>query len=99
MFKNVLVTVDGSELSEKALDYACGVVANDGVITVLSVIDIPDVAAYGMYPMPVGLDYYNQTMTYAKTGTTDYVARVACDLREKGYTVRELVAVGDAAES
>jgi len=99
MFKNVLVTVDGSELSEKALDYACGLVDNGGVITLLSVVDIPDISAYGMYPMPVGLDYYTQTMNYAKEGTAEYVNRLATDLREKGYSVREVVGVGDAAET
>jgi nucleotide-binding universal stress UspA family protein len=98
MFKNVLVTIDGSELSEQALDYAREIVAPDGVILLLSVVDLPDVTAYGMYPMSVAVDYYDKTMSYAEAGTQDYVSRIADDLRARGSNVRELVAVGDAAE-
>ncbi len=98
MIKNVLVTVDGSELSERALDYAVAITPADGAITLLSVVDLPDITAYGLYPMPIGVDYVNQTMNYAENGTKEYVARLAADLRERGLTVHEQIAIGDAAE-
>lgn len=98
MFDNVLVPVDGSELSEKALDYARAIVSADGMITLLSVVDLPDVTAYGLYPMSVAVEYYDKTISYAETGTKDYVARIADELREQGCNVREVISVGDAAE-
>lgn len=99
MFKSVMVTVDGSELSERAIEYATRIIAEDGCITLLSAVDLPDITAYGMYPMPIGVDYINQTMEYAETGTRDYIARLADDLRKGGTEVIECTVVGDAATS
>jgi nucleotide-binding universal stress UspA family protein len=98
MLKNVMVTIDGSELSEAALPYARSIVDSDGVITLLSVVDLPDITTYGLYPMPVGLDYYDKTMSYAEAGTKEYLTRVADQLRGEGLKVREVIAIGDAAE-
>jgi nucleotide-binding universal stress UspA family protein len=43
MFNHVLVPLDGSELSEKALITARQVLAPEGTLTLLSVIDLPSV--------------------------------------------------------
>jgi nucleotide-binding universal stress UspA family protein len=43
MFNHVLVPLDGSELSEKALITARQVLASEGTLTLLSVIDLPTV--------------------------------------------------------
>ena len=42
MLQHILVTLDGSELSEKAIDYAREIVAPGGTVTLLRVVDMPD---------------------------------------------------------
>lgn len=53
MFKHLLVTLDGSELAEKALNVARQVLAAEGTITLLSVVDMPDANLTMLYDMPV----------------------------------------------
>jgi nucleotide-binding universal stress UspA family protein len=53
MFKHLLVPLDGSELSEKALSTACQVLGSEGTLTLLNVVDIPDANLVLLYDMPV----------------------------------------------
>jgi nucleotide-binding universal stress UspA family protein len=53
MFNHLLVPLDGSELSEKALYTARQVLGPEGVLTLLNVVDIPDANLVLLYDMPV----------------------------------------------
>ena len=53
MLSQVLVSLDGSELAERALPYAKQVVASTGEIVLLSVVDVPEFPIYTVYPMAV----------------------------------------------
>jgi nucleotide-binding universal stress UspA family protein len=55
MFKHVLVPLDGSELSEKALAPARHVLAPDGTLTLLSVIDLPNMNQ--LYDTPINSEH------------------------------------------
>ena len=94
MLRNVMVTVDGSELSEKALGYAQDLIAPDGTIRILSVVDVPDVAIYGAYPLSVSPEYYQHSLEHAKSSTNEYVQKLAEELRVSGYKVTAEVVVG-----
>jgi nucleotide-binding universal stress UspA family protein len=98
MLDHILVTLDGSELSEKALDYATQIVAPGAKITLATVVDIPDISAYSLYPMSVSMEYYDQAVTQAETGAVQYIEGEADKLREKGYQVDTYVGMGIAAD-
>lgn len=98
MLEHILVTVDGSELSEKALEAARNLVPAGAKITLLTVVDLPDVSAYSMYPMSVSMDYYQDALSQAEKGAVDYVEKIATDLRTYGYVVDTVTATGVAAD-
>lgn len=98
MLRNVMVTVDGSELSEKALGYTQDLIAPDGTIRILSVVDVPDATIYGAYPLSVSPEYYQRSLESAKSSTNEYVKKLADELRVSGYKVETEVAVGEAAD-
>jgi nucleotide-binding universal stress UspA family protein len=99
MLQRVLVTLDGSELSEKALGYAERLVAPGSRIILLTVVDMPDISAYSLYPMAVSMDYYTDALTQAEQGAIQYIESEAETLRGKGFEVDTIVATGIAAES
>lgn len=99
MLDNVLLTVDGSELSEKAIDYAMQIANPAGKIYILNVVDLPDISAYSMYPLSISMDYYNDALTQAEAGSVEYVEKVADKLRRAGFGVETLVSTGIAAET
>jgi nucleotide-binding universal stress UspA family protein len=53
MLKHLLVPLDGSELSEKALPVARRALGPEGTLTLLNVVDLPDVNIAVLYDMPV----------------------------------------------
>jgi nucleotide-binding universal stress UspA family protein len=53
MFKHLLVPLDGSELSERALLIAREVLGQEGTLTLLNVVDFPDISLVGLYDMPI----------------------------------------------
>lgn len=53
MFKQLLVPLDGSELSEKALPIASQILDLEGILTLLNVVDIPEPSLVVLYDMPV----------------------------------------------
>ena len=53
MLKHLLVPLDGSALSEQALDYAQNVIAPEGKITILSVIEVPSDYEYALVDIPM----------------------------------------------
>ncbi len=97
MLSRILVTLDGSELAEKALPYAQQMVAPKGQVILLSVVDVPDFPLYSVYPMPVATnapDY--QTIVDGMTaGTIEYMDKIADSLRMSGLSVKSIVKVGN----
>lgn len=99
MLEHILITVDGSELSEKAIEYGRKLVGEGGQITLLTVVDLPDIATYSLYPVQVSMDYYNDAMAAAEKGAVDYVDSLAERLRKQGYKVETVVVTGIAADA
>lgn len=77
MLKHILVPLDGSALAEKALDYAVQIVAPKRRITLLSVIEVPDVVNT-FHPLPTNLMMVEENLASAR----EYLERVAKELRK-----------------
>jgi len=77
MLKHILVPLDGSALAEKALDYAVQLVAPKRRLTLVSIIEIPDVANT-FHPLPANLTMVEDNLSSAR----DYLNRVANELRK-----------------
>jgi nucleotide-binding universal stress UspA family protein len=99
MLENILVTLDGSELSEKAIPYTQQIAKSGAQITLLTVIDMPDISAYSLYPMAASMDYYTEALSQAEAGAVEYIEREAELLRKKGFQVDTIVSTGIAAET
>jgi nucleotide-binding universal stress UspA family protein len=99
MFKHLLITLDGSELAQKALDYVQDLAAPGARLTLLTVVDLPDISAYGLYPVPLAVDDYRSALTHAEQGALEYIEREAEPLRESGFVVDTLVLTGVAAHA
>lgn len=94
MFKHILVPLDGSSLAEKALDYAVQIVAPKRRVTLVSIVEIPDVANT-FHPLPANLTMVEENLASAR----EYLNRVAIELRQKHkLRVNIEVRVGKPAE-
>lgn len=92
MLKHTLVPVDGSNLSEKALDYAAKLTGPGSKITLLTILELPSMASYELYPIPaidLPVDYQQSAQSY--------VNRLAENLRSDNLNVAVEVQTGDAA--
>ncbi len=100
MLKHVLVTLDGSELAERALAYSQDLVCGSGQITLLSVVNAPDVLVYGNYPVPVAVqsESYNDIVDSAREQARTYVDEICSRMRADGATVTGVVDVGEPAQ-
>lgn len=101
MLGHVLVPIDGSELSERALDYAKELVGPEGRLTLLTVVDFPDLSTYSIYPAPLTFQHaqYEEVVNNAEKTAVDYVRGAAERLRTGDQMVHTVVAVGSAAHS
>lgn len=99
MLDHILVSLDGSELSERALKYAREVLCDKGHITLLCVVDVPEIAAYNFYPVPVVATEPDQEtlIDNLRKQATDYLAEQAKSLQAPDLTVEALVLVGEPA--
>jgi nucleotide-binding universal stress UspA family protein len=100
MFKHVLVPLDGSELSEKALAPARQVLSPEGTLTLLSVIDLPDVSLMRMYDMPLTDRAENREdeVTTARKNVQAYLRRIVAEQHlPPTMAVQIKVCVGDPA--
>lgn len=77
MLKHILVPLDGSALAEKALDYAVQILAPKRRITLLSVIEVPDIVNT-FNPLPTNLMLVEENLASAR----EYLERVAKSLRK-----------------
>jgi nucleotide-binding universal stress UspA family protein len=107
MLKHVLVPLDGSALSERAMKYAQRIIGDGGHFTLLMAVDPPEYvsySAYGSQTMPSqtgvprgGMDV--PSVTEDMLGQSrDYLRRLAADLHKAGYTVDMKTEVGPPAD-
>jgi nucleotide-binding universal stress UspA family protein len=78
MLNHILVPLDGSALAEKALDYAVQIIAPKHRITLLGIVEAPDIANT-FHPLPSNLAIIEDSLTSAR----DYLNRVADSLRKE----------------
>ena len=99
MLTHVLVPIDGSELAERALEYARQIVdAENGKITLLTAIDVPEYSVVPFYPMPGTYNLLDMLDQDIVPKTKDYLSKIAETLQKEGYTVNVEAVIGDAAD-
>jgi len=99
MLSQVLVTLDGSQLAERALPYAKQIVAPTGEIVLLSVVDIPDFPIYTVYPMATinPEPDYSTVVSDLLASSKEYLEGIANNIRLSGIRVKTIVKSGDPA--
>ncbi len=101
MLSHVLVPLDGSELSERALAYARQIVEANGKITLLSVIDVPDYAIAAYYSAGVVAETADRQVMVDQMipQTHSYLDKIAETLRSEGFSVKTEAVIGEAARA
>ncbi|GAB4525082.1 MAG: universal stress protein [Anaerolineae bacterium] len=100
MLEHVLVPIDGSEVAERALDYARKILVPDGKITLLTAVDIPEYAVAPYYPIPMAYDVSNNdVMNSLVPQANSYLQKTAESLIAAGYAVGVEAVIGEAAQS
>ncbi len=99
MLSHVLVSLDGSELAERAIPFAKQVVSPTGEIILLSVVDVPDFPIYTVYPIAVATPEpdYSTVVTDLLASLKEYLEGIANQLRLEGLRVKTIVKTGDPA--
>ncbi len=100
MLKHVLVPLDGSRLAQSALDYALKLLGEHGKITLVTVLQQPDVPIYDFYPVTVTPQVKDYEVSFGETisRAQDYLKRLAADIQDKyPYEIDTEVEAGDAA--
>lgn len=105
MLNHILIPLDGSEFSEKAIEYGLNIVAPNGKITFVTVLDYPYTGA-GYMPemMPMALnhpDFRKQVAEQEASMETEakaYLEKYAETLRTPERTVETVVVCGEPAE-
>lgn len=99
MLSQVLVSLDGSELAERAIPYAKQIVSPTGEITLLSVVDIPDFPIYTVYPMATITPEpdYSTVVSDLLASSKEYLENIANNIRLSGVRVKTVVKSGDPA--
>lgn len=99
MLKHIIVTLDGSQLAETALQYAQHIVDPKGKLTLLSVLDIPETPVYTLYEVPVTMpqDVYNTSVANAEQAAREYLKRMAESLEGHSFEVITELHMGDPA--
>lgn len=101
MLKHILVPLDGSLLSEMALDYARDIVAVDGKVTLVSVIETPLDYDYTLVDIPLTVvtarayDEKAYSNTYQRV--QEYLNGKAKELSAEGFEVHCVVETGEPA--
>jgi nucleotide-binding universal stress UspA family protein len=99
MLKKVLVPLDGSDLSYRAVEYARQILEPNGCITLVTVVDLPDYPGMSYYPVGVvsyemrADELYERMLPQANK----YLSGIADTLREAGYGVEIVALTGDPA--
>jgi nucleotide-binding universal stress UspA family protein len=102
MLRQILVPLDGSQLSEQALTYAQNVIAPNGRIILLSVIEVPVDYDYSLMDIPLTMvtarvyDEVEFNKTYRRVH--DYLLDKSRALTAAGLDVECVVESGDPAD-
>ena len=93
MYKKVLVTLDGSALSEIALEHVKAIAkgCNVGEVVLFRVLE--PIHTYA----GLGEDWYREADKRARTRIQDYLAQTSAQLKKEGITAKTVMAEGDAA--
>lgn len=99
MLNHILVTLDGSELAEAALNYATQIVAPGGKISLLSVLDVPNMQVYTLYevPMVVQQGDYDQFVANLERSGREYLLRVTNRIKGQGFDAVPYLEMGEPA--
>jgi nucleotide-binding universal stress UspA family protein len=99
MLSHILVPLDGSMLAEMALEHARRLVAPNGKITLVTVVQAPEFPVYDFYPSPSpSIKSYETALHDALPRAKEYLERVAHDLEEEMHLQTAIeVEAGDAA--
>ncbi|MGJ3240398.1 MAG: universal stress protein [Anaerolineae bacterium] len=101
MLKQVLVPLDGSALSEQAINYATNVIAPGGKVILLSVIEVPTDYEYALVDVPMTLvtarQFSEAEYNTAYKRVQDYLAGFSRKLTAKGFTVETIIETGEPA--
>ncbi|MBZ0291595.1 MAG: universal stress protein [Anaerolineae bacterium] len=107
MLKHILLPLDGSELAEKAIEYAMTVISPGNQITLLMVVDPPEQLSYNLYalePTAVGAPVSEAAIDYQSVsdemmrGARAYLDSKSKALQQAGYKVNTLAEYGAPAE-
>ena len=99
MIAHVLVPLDGSLLARSALDYALKLIGDAGKITLLTILQPPEVPIYDFYPVTMSPQKdYEAGFTEALTHAQDYLYQITAEIQEKyAVTIEATVETGDPA--
>jgi nucleotide-binding universal stress UspA family protein len=99
MLRHVLVPLDGSVLAEEALAHAQDIVAKNGKITLLTVIELPAEYDYALVDIPLtmtsaGALFDEEEYQIAHENALSYLRAQAQILEQRGFTVDCVVEAG-----
>ncbi|MCL0066146.1 universal stress protein [Dehalococcoidia bacterium] len=96
MYNKILVPLDGSELSESVLKHVKAIATGCSVpdVILLRVAELVRAADY----YETGEDWRRDTQEKAEAIATEYLSRVAVDLKQEGIVAKTTVVLGKAAE-
>ncbi len=96
MLKNVLVPLDGSPLAQMAVDVAAQIADPGCEITLLTIVQPPDVPVTITTPMIIANTNY-AVVEEAKQEARRYLENVSQKLLDRGFRVKMRVEMGDPA--
>jgi nucleotide-binding universal stress UspA family protein len=99
MLKHVLLPLDGSDVAERAVDYARSITdPYEGKITLLSVVDVPESVTMMYAPGGiVGFDNHDVISDKLVPDANQYLEKIEESLRQDGFTVDTAVIIDDPA--
>jgi len=100
MLKHVLVPLDGSQLAEEALEYAQSIIDSQGVITLVSAIEVDAVPTYGPAMMPMvrtSIPDYQDALNNLIPQANAYLQRVVDVLTTRGLQADFEARLGEPA--
>ena len=100
MLKHVLVPLDGSQLAEEALEYAQSIVDPQGMITLVSAIEVDAVPTYGPAMMPMvrtSIPDYQDALNNLIPQANAYLQRVVDVLTTRGLQADFEARLGEPA--
>jgi len=95
MLDNVLIPLDGSTRAEDAVDEARNIVAENGKIQLITVVQKPSIPFYGYEMASTFQTSYQSALEEGLTRAKDYIERIAQELCLDGFRVSTIVEYGD----